>query len=178
MQQQKWQTLLQKSVKSPSALLADLGIEGIVLSEKANSTFPFRVADGFSRKIEKGNSKDPLLRQILPLSDEELEYPGYSSDPLAEHGSQPVPGLLHKYNGRVLLIVTGACAIHCRYCFRRHFPYADAAGNNWDPVLQYLEKDTTVSEVILSGGDPLTVSDDRLSGLIKLLADFSPVLSN
>lgn len=173
MQQQKWQTLLQKSVKSPSALLEDLGIEGMALSEKANRAFPFRVAEGFSRRIERGNSKDPLLRQILPLSDEDQEYPAYSRDPLAEHGNQPVPGLLHKYNGRVLLIVTGACAIHCRYCFRRHFPYTEsnAAGNNWAPVMEYLEQDTTISEVILSGGDPLTVSDDRLFALIKLVAE-------
>ena len=173
MQQQNWQTLLQNSVKSPSVLLEDLGIDGIPLSEKANCMFPLRVTESFTGRIEKGNPEDPLLRQILPLADEEQEQPGYSSDPLAERDNQPVPGLLHKYKGRVLLIVTGACAIHCRYCFRRHFPYADAnaAAKNWAPALEYLEKDNTVSEVILSGGDPLTVSDERLSSLINLLAE-------
>jgi L-lysine 2,3-aminomutase len=177
MQQQNWQTLLQKSGKSPSGLLDDLGIDSITLSEKANHLFPFRVTDSFSRRIEQGNPDDPLLRQILPLPDEELEHPGFSTDPLAEQGKQPVPGLLHKYNGRALLIVTGACAIHCRYCFRRHFPYANAnaAESNWAPALQYLAKDATISEVILSGGDPLTVSDKRLSRLVQLLAGIAHI---
>ena len=172
MQQQNWQTLLQKSAKSPSVLLDDLGISSITLSETADNLFPFRSTTSFSNRIEKGNPKDPLLLQILPLTDEELEHPGFDNDPLAELVKQPVPGLLHKYNGRVLLIVTGACAIHCRYCFRRHFPYtsANAGGNNLAPALEYLEKDNTVSEVILSGGDPLSVSDERLSTLINLLA--------
>ena len=172
MQQQNWQTLLQKSAKSPSVLLDDLGIGGIPLSETANNLFPFRATTSFNNRIEKGNPEDPLLRQILPLTDEELEHPDFSNDPLTEQEKQPVPGLLHKYNGRVLLIVTGACAIHCRYCFRRHFPYsnANAGGNNLAPALEYLEKDNTVSEVILSGGDPLSVSDERLSTLVSLLA--------
>ena len=172
MQQQNWQTLLQKSEKSPWLLLDGLDINDISLSTTANNLFPFRVTTGFSKRIEKGNPDDPLLRQILPLTDEELEHPGFSNDPLAEQEQQPVPGLLHKYNGRVLLIVTGACAIHCRYCFRRHFPYSDAntGGYNLEPALQYLENDKTVSEVILSGGDPLSISDERLTTLVNLLA--------
>ena len=172
MQQQNWQTLLQKSTKSPSLLLDDLDIGGTTLSETANDLFPFRSTASFSGRIEKGNPEDPLLRQILPLPDEDLEHPGFSHDPLAEQAQQPIPGVLHKYNGRVLLIVTGACAIHCRYCFRRHFPYTNAntGGDNLAPALEYLANDNSVSEVILSGGDPLMVSDERFTTLVNLLA--------
>jgi len=132
-----------------------------------------RVTEGFKNRITNGDEHDPLLRQILPLAEEDRDHPDFSFDPLAEYAKQPVPGLLHKYHGRALLVVTGACAIHCRYCFRRHFPYAESnpASQQWQTALDYLARDQTVTEIILSGGDPLTVSDERLSGLVQSLAD-------
>ena len=121
--------------------------------------------------IEKGNALDPLLLQVLPDARELQVVDGYSKDAVGDHQSMAVPGLIHKYHGRVLLTLTGACAIHCRYCFRQHFHYAEA---NVDyradgRVMKYLSDNRDVSEVILSGGDPLMVSDQKLAGLINQL---------
>jgi EF-P beta-lysylation protein EpmB len=121
--------------------------------------------------MHRGNCRDPLLRQVLPIDDENRIQPGYSEDPLQESAAMPVPGLLHKYKGRVLLTVTGACAIHCRYCFRRHFPYSEAnpAGDEWQQSLHYIRTNSDIQEVILSGGDPLSLPDDKLAKLVEHL---------
>ena len=115
-------------------------------------------------RIKKGDPSDPLLRQILPLDVEFDDFPGYTDDPVGDLDAQVGPGLLHKYHGRALLVATGACAIHCRYCFRRHFPYQDAVvtPQKWQQIVEYLEKHEDIHEIILSGGDPLSLSDDRL----------------
>jgi L-lysine 2,3-aminomutase len=174
MQQANWQAELRKAKISPAALLEDTGLNGNAppLAIQAAVSFPLRVTEGFKSRIVHGDVHDPLLRQILPLAEEDQNHPDFSIDPLAEYAKQPVPGLLHKYHGRALLVVTGACAIHCRYCFRRHFSYQDSnpASNQWQSALDYLARDQTISEVILSGGDPLTLTDDRLSGLAAALA--------
>jgi len=174
MQQSKWRTILQKTTRDPQALLAklDLAGGGAHLSRQAVEHFPLRVTRGFLDRIRSGDLHDPLLRQILPVAEEDEPAPGYTGDPLQEHASQPVPGLLHKYHGRALLIVTGACAIHCRYCFRRHFPYADANASpqQWRRALDYLQQDTTIREIILSGGDPLMVANDKLEVLVVELS--------
>jgi EF-P beta-lysylation protein EpmB len=174
MQQSKWRTILQKTTRNPQALLAELGIAAgsVQVSNRAADKFPLRVPDSFLNRIRPGDIHDPLLRQVLPLAEEDEAQPGYTSDPVREHTGQPVPGLLHKYHGRALLIVTGACAIHCRYCFRRHFPYADsnASPENWNLALDYLRKDTAITEIILSGGDPLTMSNNKLRPLIEELS--------
>jgi EF-P beta-lysylation protein EpmB len=125
------------------------------------------------QKIEKGNINDPLLRQVLPLSRELNEMPAYSTDPLQEKNKIPIPGLIHKYHGRVLVTLSSACAIHCRYCFRRHFPYQD---NNpgqigWQKIFNYLSAQPDIFEVILSGGDPMTVKDGPLQSFYEKLAD-------
>jgi EF-P beta-lysylation protein EpmB len=114
---------------------------------------------------------DPLLRQVLPLADECLASEGYGVDPVGDLNAMVVPGLLHKYEGRVLLTATGACAVHCRYCFRRHFPYADAnpLADQWHQALDYIAGDESITEVILSGGDPLSLSDRRLAELVRRL---------
>jgi EF-P beta-lysylation protein EpmB len=114
---------------------------------------------------------DPLLRQVLPLADECLASEGYGDDPVGDLNAMVVPGLLHKYEGRVLLTATGACAVHCRYCFRRHFPYADAnpLADQWRQSLDYIAGDESITEVILSGGDPLSLSDRRLAELVRRL---------
>ena len=121
--------------------------------------------------MRKGDPDDPLLRQVLPLDAEGRILPGFSTDPLGERGAMPAAGVLHKYHGRVLLTLTGACAVHCRYCFRRHYPYSDAnAGRaNAQGAIEYLQRHPEVEELILSGGDPLSLSDNRLQSLVARL---------
>ena len=168
----RWQTLLGQSITDPEQLLRELHLplELLPAALQAASAFQLRVPRGFVARMQPGNPDDPLLRQVLPLGEEQREMPGYSSDPLAELNAMPTPGLLHKYQGRVLLTMTGACAVHCRYCFRRHYPYNDAnPGREHARTLDYLRRQPDVSEVILSGGDPLTLSDRRLAALVAEL---------
>ncbi len=134
--------------------------------------FPIRVPIPFADKMEKGNINDPLLLQVLATKSEELIVKGFSQDPLDEQRNE-IPGLLHKYAGRVLLILTATCAVNCRYCFRRHFPYNQqvASGESLTRIINYIRGDQSISEVILSGGDPLLMSDEQLSLLIVQLED-------
>jgi len=115
--------------------------------------------------MKSGDPHDPLLRQVLPLAAEEDDVPGYTADPLDEAAVESAPGLLHKYHGRALLVTTGVCAVHCRYCFRRHYPYEELPGGiaAWEPALAAIAGDPSITEVILSGGDPLALSDERLA---------------
>ena len=149
-----------------------LGTEWLPAARAAARLFPLRVPRGFVARMRRGDPHDPLLRQVLPLAEECLTAPGFAADPVGDAAAMTVPGVLHKYRGRVLLTATGACAVHCRYCFRRHFPYADAnpAADRWQAALGYIAGDTSISEVILSGGDPLTLSDRRLGELTDALA--------
>ncbi|MEY2665864.1 MAG: beta-lysylation protein EpmB [Pseudomonadota bacterium] len=142
------------------------------LSQEARTQFPLRVPLAFASRMEKGNPADPLLRQILPISDELQIYPDFSDDPVGDLPALKQTGLLHKYHGRVLLINTGACAIHCRYCFRRNFPYADLqlTKQQENDVIEAIRNDTSIEEVILSGGDPMILNDARLTSLIDALA--------
>jgi EF-P beta-lysylation protein EpmB len=118
--------------------------------------------------MRRGDPRDPLLLQVLPVRGELQSYPNFVHDPVGDARATPIPGVIHKYHGRVLLITTGACAVHCRYCFRRHYPYSDshAANENWNDALEYLRTNADVREVILSGGDPLSLSDERLARLV------------
>ncbi|MGD8588722.1 MAG: EF-P beta-lysylation protein EpmB [Chromatiales bacterium] len=135
--------------------------------------FGLRVPQGFAAQMRKGDPADPLLLQVLPSAQEQLAVPGFAPDPVGDLQAQAVPGILHKYHGRALIMATGACAVHCRYCFRRHYPYTDgiAAPRRWQAILEYLQADRSIREVILSGGDPLLVSDTRLAEWIRQLAD-------
>lgn len=138
----------------------------------ATEQFRLRAPEPYLARIEPGNPADPLLRQILPVTAELLTLPGFSTDPLDETNYSPLPGVLHKYRSRLLIVTTGACAIHCRYCFRRHFAYDDhqqgRAGR--ERVFAYLEQHPEISEVILSGGDPLSLSDELLAVWVDRLA--------
>ncbi len=127
--------------------------------------------------MRAGDIEDPLLLQVLPLHWETRLTPGYSTDPVGDLSASQAPGVIHKYHGRVLLVTTGACAVHCRYCFRRHFPYASAnpATGDWQEALQYITKDPSISEVILSGGDPLSLGDEKLRQLLSRLAQIPHV---
>lgn len=140
-----------------------------ICAEQSQSAFPLFVPLPFLSRIEVGNAKDPLLLQVLPSKHENSIEPGYSADPLQEDEYSLAPGLLQKYDSRVLMVTTGACAIHCRYCFRRNFPYSESPRSldTWEPSLQKIDADQSVREVILSGGDPLTLVDSLLGQLIK-----------
>lgn len=151
----------------------DLSPDDLPVSTAAVKNFPLRVPLSFAACIEKGNPHDPLLRQVLPLEEELLTYPGFSNDPVGDLAAATQTSILHKYHGRVLFINTGSCAINCRYCFRRNFPYADLqlSKQKENSAIQAIQDDATISEVILSGGDPLLLSDARLTRLIQQLND-------
>lgn len=167
-----WRRELAAAVTRPAELLALLGLPEEPAAEFGARLFAQRVPRGFIARMRPGDRHDPLLLQVLPDALEAREVPGYGPDPLDEAAAMAAPGLLHKYRGRVLLTLTGACGIHCRYCFRRHYPYAEAnpAGSHWTEACAYIAGDTDIHEVILSGGDPLSLSDARLAGLIADLA--------
>ncbi len=164
-----WQQELARGFRRPADLLKALDIPsdhpGLSFEDSA---FPLRVPRCFAARMERGNPADPLLQQVLPRKIEYRAAPGFGADPVGDKRAMPLPGLLHKYHGRVLLVGTGACAIHCRYCFRRHFPYGDARPG-WGGALDYIANDGSIREVILSGGDPLTLSDGRLADLTSSL---------
>lgn len=170
-----WQTLLSNTIDDPAELIRLLELPDALIApaRHAANGFPLRVPKPYLSRIRKGDLNDPLLKQVLPLEQELHKTPGFSADPLAEAQSNPHEGIIHKYHGRVLLIMTGACAINCRYCFRRHFPYQDnrIGPDQWQQMLTYLRSDTSIKEVILSGGDPLAVSDKRLARLIDDLSE-------
>ena len=161
---------MSQTLDSPEALIRYLQLPLSLLegADRASLEFAMRIPRPWLDRIEKGNPDDPLLRQVLPLMEELDDIPGYISDPLEEKHSNPVDGLIHKYHGRVLVILTGACAINCRYCFRRHFPYADnrLGPQQWQNILDYIAADNSITEVIFSGGDPLVSNDARLKQLI------------
>ncbi|EKO3607304.1 TPA: EF-P beta-lysylation protein EpmB [Vibrio metschnikovii] len=171
--EQNWLQQLANGISDPEQLLTQLAIDPSPWQSgfKARALFAQRVPQSFVERMEKGNPHDPLLRQVLPLSDEFIIHPGYSTDPLEEQNNS-TPGLLHKYRNRCLLIVKGGCAINCRYCFRRHFPYQDNKGNKlvWQQSLDYIAQHRQLNEVILSGGDPLMAKDHELSWLVEQIA--------
>jgi EF-P beta-lysylation protein EpmB len=157
------------AITSPRELVAELGLdpELIPAAVAAASAFRLRVPRSYVARIRRGDPNDPLLRQVLPIGAELAEAADYTSDPLGEKAAVKAPGLLQKYRGRALLITTSACAVHCRYCFRREFPYAQQTGDasRWSEALAEVASDPSIEEVILSGGDPLSLSDARLTSL-------------
>ncbi|MDO9454146.1 MAG: EF-P beta-lysylation protein EpmB [Stagnimonas sp.] len=166
-----WQAALTGSFTRPAELLAFLQLPPDLPSLRLAQIrdFPLRVPRGFAERMEKGNPDDPLFRQIWPSSDEDVLNPDYVDDAVGDLHKLKPGGLIHKYHGRVLVIATGACAVNCRYCFRRHFPYGEtrASRNHWRSLLDELQADETIEEVILSGGDPLSLADDKLAELAQ-----------
>lgn len=169
-----WRRSLTEAVTRPAELLGELGLDPALLpaAMAAGRDFPLRVPRSFLARIRPGDPHDPLLLQVLPIAAELVPAAGFGRDPVGDLETSPAPGLLHKYRGRVLLVATGACAVHCRYCFRRHFPYAEHQpwGESWEKALAYVAADPTIEEVILSGGDPLALSDDKLADLETRIA--------
>jgi len=176
---ESWQQQLKSAFTDMESLCHYLGLSlaGLPASIAADGQFPLRVPLSFARRMEKGNPHDPLLRQVLPVADELVAYPGFSDDPVGDLAAAQQTGLLHKYYGRVLLLNTGSCAINCRYCFRRNFPYAEMQlGKQAElAAIAYIAENPSVSEVIFSGGDPLLLSDERLSQLFGKLAAIAHV---
>ena len=164
-----WQHALQDAITKPAELLQllELDLDTLPPPFQALHRFPMRVPRGYAMRMRKADPTDPLLLQVLPLAQEDVVTPGFMDDPVGDLKSVSGQGLLHKYHGRALLITTGACAVHCRYCFRRAFPYSEhnARSGDWREALAAISADTSIEEVILSGGDPLSLTDERLAAL-------------
>ncbi|MDQ2164111.1 MULTISPECIES: EF-P beta-lysylation protein EpmB [Vibrio] len=171
--EQNWLQQLTNAISNPAKLLQQLEIDPALWQNgfAARKLFALRVPQSFVDRMEKGNPYDPLLRQVLPLNEEFEWHDGYSNDPLDEQNNA-IPGLLHKYRNRVLMIVKGGCAINCRYCFRRHFPYQENKGSKqvWQQSVDYIAAHPELNEVILSGGDPLMAKDEELRWLIDAIS--------
>ncbi|WP_343594474.1 EF-P beta-lysylation protein EpmB [Acinetobacter sp.] len=173
-QEQNWKTQLSDLITDPKELLQQLQLStdqllsGAIL---ASEQFKLRVPRAFVAKMNIGDAFDPLLLQVLPHHLELEDHPEFVTDPLGEKEANQLPGVLHKYQSRFLLTLTGACAVHCRYCFRRHFPYQEnlPKNNDWDAIKNYIEQNPQINEVILSGGDPLTLSNAKLEIWLKRL---------
>lgn len=170
----RWQQAWRDAIRDPRELLALLGLDHLApaLGPAAEAQFALRVPRGFAARMRPGDPHDPLLRQVLPVLDEERVVPGFGLDAVGDLAARGATGLLHKYEGRALLVATGSCAIHCRYCFRRHFPYAEetAASGAWADALAYLAGDASIEEVLLSGGDPLSLATPKLAEFTRGLA--------
>ena len=168
-----WQLEYKTSITNIEQLCQTLGlrIEQLPISSQANKQFQIRVPQSYVDRMQASNPSDPLPLQVLPTSYEEKSIEGYLKDPVGDLNSAKAPGLLKKYNGRALLLATSRCAIHCRYCFRRHFPYSaqNPRHDNWTQAVQELQQDHSITEIILSGGDPLVLDDSELAKLVSKL---------
>ncbi|ODS24321.1 EF-P beta-lysylation protein EpmB [Candidatus Endobugula sertula] len=173
-----WQQAMQQCITSPEELFNILDLDPIHLpaTRAANKQFPLRVPLSFIKRMAKGDINDPLLKQVLPIKQELQHSPGYLFDPVGEQ-QNPSKGIIYKYHGRALLIVNGHCAVNCRYCFRRHFPYADnrLSRPEWEQAISELAANPQISEVIYSGGDPLSASDRQLRWLTQKIAAISHI---
>ena len=172
-----WQRAWRDALRDPRELLALLGLESLAasLSDEAAAGFPLRVPHAFAARMRHGDPADPLLRQVLPVLDEERVVPGFALDAGGDGAARAARGVIRKYHGRALLVATGACAVHCRYCFRRHFPYAEetAAAEGWREAVVAIAADPSIDEVILSGGDPLALATPKLAELTDALASIA-----
>ncbi len=172
-QARPWQHALRDAFNRPADLLAYLQLDPALpcLEPGLQSGFGLKVPRGFAARMEKGNAADPLFLQVWPAGAEGLSVDGFDLDAVGDKARLIPGGIIHKYQGRVLVMATGACGVHCRYCFRRHFPYAEAlaARDHWREALAQIAADLSISEVILSGGDPLSLSDDKLAEFIDAL---------
>jgi EF-P beta-lysylation protein EpmB len=174
-----WHRALAEAVRDPDQLvdLLRLPDEFRAAARRAAKLFPLLVPRSFLARMAPADPDDPLLRQVLPLAAEEAALPDFVSDPVGDSAARRAPGMLQKYAGRALLITTGACAVHCRYCFRRHYPYGEEPRRleDWEPALDEIAGDASLTEVLLSGGDPLMLTDSRLAALVERIVAISHV---
>ena len=178
---QDWRQILADSFRDGERLLSYLDIpsDKALQADHPALAFPLLVPRPFADQMARGDLNDPLLRQVLPIASEThaADLPGYSADPLGERQTNIRPGIIHKYQGRVLMLAATGCAVNCRYCFRRHFDYADNRLNREErkSALDYIRADTSISEVILSGGDPLMLQDAAFADLITAIDEIDHV---
>lgn len=167
-----WREQLREGFRDPDSLLTFLGLESNVVPASLRADFPMRVPRAFAERMTAGAMTDPLLLQVLTDPDETRAHPGFGIDPVGDLDSRSAPAVLHKYQGRALLMTTGACAVHCRYCFRQHYPYAGQTigPRKWQEALAYLARHDDIEEVILSGGDPFMLRTRKLCELTRDLA--------
>ncbi|MDY0204993.1 MAG: EF-P beta-lysylation protein EpmB [Pseudomonas sp.] len=174
-----WGEVLAQSLRSCDELLAALELQSTDFPDglSAAKQFPLLVPRPFVAQMVKGDPYDPLLLQVLPLAAEDQLHAGFSVDPLGEQSTNVETGVIHKYHGRVLLLAASGCAINCRYCFRRHFPYSEnrLGRSQWQSALNYIANDSSITEVILSGGDPLMLQDKHLAELVESIATIAHV---
>lgn len=170
-----WKKELADATTSVTDLLARLNLSQHIAIADIQPDFKCRITSSYLRKIRPGRLDDPLLRQVLPIAmeNDRATQQGGKLDPVGDMDALAARGLLHKYHGRALLISTAACAIHCRYCFRRSFPYQkeSCTRSALDETLRYLQQHREIDEIILSGGDPLTLDNEKMAGLLSKLAD-------
>ncbi|KAG9602666.1 hypothetical protein KCV01_g7128, partial [Aureobasidium melanogenum] len=174
-----WRELWRDAITDAGELLHAVGLAHRTdLLPPDDAGFPLRVPRGFVARMRQGDPDDPLLLQVLPRLAEHAQVPGYSVDAVGDMASRASHGVLHKYDGRALLIASGSCAVNCRYCFRRHFPYGDeiAAASQWREALEHVAADTSIRELILSGGDPLSLATHKLDELTRGLAALPHVI--
>lgn len=178
-EERRWRKSLAESFREPAQLLQFLGLaaEEQAGAATAAARFSFFVPRGFASRMRRGDRRDPLLLQVLPAPEELLEVEGLLADPVGDLAAQIAPGALQKYSGRALLLATGVCAVNCRYCFRREFPYAEVPRGEeaWSPALERIAADPSIFEVILSGGDPLVLGDAALESLAARIASIPHV---
>ncbi len=169
----RWQQRWREAIRDPRELLRQLGLDPAELgvSDEAAGQFAVRVPQGFAARMRHGDCHDPLLRQVLPITDELKLVPGFSLDAVGDGAAKKATGVIQKYRGRALLVTTGSCAINCRYCFRRHFDYGteNAAREGWRDAVEAIAQDPDIDEVILSGGDPLSLASHKLVELTQAL---------
>lgn len=169
----RWQQRWREAIRDPRELLRQLGLDPVELgvSDEASGHFAVRVPPGFAARMRHGDRHDPLLRQVLPITDELKIVPGFSLDAVGDGAAKKATGVIQKYRGRALLVTTGSCAINCRYCFRRHFDYGteNAAREGWRDAVDAIAQDPDIDEVILSGGDPLSLATHKLVELTQAL---------
>ncbi|MFA1262404.1 EF-P beta-lysylation protein EpmB [Xanthomonas axonopodis pv. fascicularis] len=170
----RWQQQWRDAVRDPRVLLQLLGLDAqaAAISDAAAAQFALRVPRAFVARMRHGDLHDPLLRQVLPLDAEMQPAPGFGLDAVGDAAARTAAGVIQKYRGRALLIATGSCAVHCRYCFRRHFPYSEetAARDGWRDAVAAIAADPSIEEVLLSGGDPLSLATPKLAELTDALA--------
>lgn len=176
---ESWQHKLASAIRQPDELLSLLGLkpDQIPGGVSFENDFPLRVPRGYAARMEPGNPHDPLLLQVLATQQETVIQSGFQQDAVGDGASAARSGLLHKYHGRALLVTTGACPVHCRYCFRRHFPYSQnrPGDREWSEAMDYIASDDSIHEIILSGGDPLSLTNKRLEEISSSLEQISHI---
>ncbi len=174
-----WQQSFASAIRSPETLFDYLNLpsEHLPAAKQAHNDFPLCVPYEFASKMEKGNIDDPLLKQVLPIGSELVHNEGFTMDAVGDTHATSTPGLIQKYRRRALIISTSSCAIHCRFCFRRHFPYQKNSLNNKqiNHIFAKVEQDSSINELILSGGDPLSLNNDRLDLLMNRINDVEQI---